>query len=146
MCAMPRGTTLLEILLVLVITSLIAAIAAPAIGALRDQLLVREAADQVMGVHARARLIASVEQRVVVLLLTPDSLVLQVVEAPSDTVVRWRGAGPALSHVGVSGFPRSITFAPAGVAFGFANGTYGFSRGSARRQVIVSRYGRVRVE
>lgn len=141
---MSRGTTLLEVLLVLAITAVVTAIAGPAIGSLRDQLLVDEAAALVAGAHARARLVASVEQRVVVLTLTADSLILRAVESASDTVERWRATGPTGTGVSVTGFPRAISFAPTGIAFGVANGTYLFTRGSARKQVIVSRYGRVR--
>jgi Tfp pilus assembly protein FimT len=143
---MSRGATLFEILLTLVLAGLVAAFAAPAAGALRDRLRVQEAAALVAGAHARARLLASVERRVMLLTLTPDSLVLRAVETPRDTVERWRAAGPVATGVAVSGFPRGIAFAPSGVAFGFANGSYGFSRGTARRDVIVSRYGRVRQE
>lgn len=143
---MSRGTTLLEVLLVLVLAAVVTALAAPAAAALRDQLEVQEAASLVAGAHARARLLASVERRVMVLTLTADSLVLRAVESPADTTERWRAAGPALTRVDVTGFPRSVAFSPTGVAFGFANGTYGFSRGRARKQVIVSRYGRVRQE
>jgi prepilin-type N-terminal cleavage/methylation domain-containing protein len=143
---MSRGTTLLELLLVLAIVAVLTALAAPAAGTLRDRLLVQEAADLVAGAHARARLLALVERRVMVLTLTADSLVLRAVESPIDTTERWRAAGPAAARVDVTGFPRAVAFSPAGVAFGFANGTYGFSRGRASRQVIVSRYGRVRQE
>lgn len=143
---MSRGSTLLEILLVLALTALVSVFVAPAIRVLRDQLLVDEAASLVAAAHARARLIASVERRVVVLTLTPDSLVLRAVEGPGDTTERWRGSGPEASAVEVRGFPRSISFAPTGIAFGFANGTYLFTRGSVQRQVVVSRYGRVRQE
>lgn len=143
---MSRGTTLLELLLVLAIAAVITGLAAPAAGALRDQLLVQEAADLVAGAHARARLLASVERRIMLLTLTADSLVLRAVESPADTTERWRTTGPAATRVAVTGFPRSVAFSPAGVAFGFANGTYRFSRGRAGKQVIVSRYGRVRQE
>ena len=141
---MSRGTTLLELLLVLLITAIVAALASPAVGALRNQLLVDEVAEVVAGAHARARLLAPVEQRVILLTLTADSLVLRTVESPSDTTERWHAAGPAASGVQVSGFPRTVSFAPSGVAFGFSNGTYRFTRGAAQAQVIVSRYGRVR--
>jgi hypothetical protein len=105
---------------------------------------VEEAAAQFAGAHARARLVASVEQRVVVLTLTADSLTIAVVEGPGDTVPRWKAPGPAVSEVSVTGVPRSVGFAPTGIAFGFANATYGFTRGAAQTRVIVSRYGRVR--
>jgi prepilin-type N-terminal cleavage/methylation domain-containing protein len=143
---MPRGTTLLEMLLVLVILSIITAATTPAIGSLRDHLAVDQSADLVAGAHARARLVSSVERRVTLLTLTADSLVLRVVESPTDTVVRWRAEGPAGDDVAVSGFPRTIAFGPTGIAFGVANGSYRFDRGWASRQVIVSRYGRVRLQ
>ncbi len=141
---MSRGTTLLELLLVLVIAGILAAVAVPAVGDLRDHLRVDEAATLVAGAHARARLLATVERRVMLLTLTADSLVLRAVESPADTTERWCTAGPAATGVLVFGFPRSVTFAPGGVAFGFANGTYRFTRGTAQAQVIVSRYGRIR--
>lgn len=144
--AMRRGLTLLELLLVILITGLLALIALPGVSALRDRLAVAEAAALVQGAHARARLAAVVEQRVAVLTLTPDSLVLRVVEAPGDTTLRWQARGPADRQVATRGFPRAISYAPSGVAFGFANGTYEFIRGNASRRVIVSRYGRVRQE
>ncbi len=141
---MSRGTTLLELLLVLTILAVLSAVTLPAIGSLRDQLAVDQAAALVAGAHARARLVASVERRVTVLTLTPDSLVLRAVEGSADTIERWRSGGPAKAGVAVTGFPRAITFAPTGIGFGVANGSYRLTRGSATRQVIVSRYGRVR--
>jgi prepilin-type N-terminal cleavage/methylation domain-containing protein len=143
---MPRGTTLPELLFALVILGVLAALTAPAAAALRDRLRVDEAAALVAEAHGRARLLATIERRVMVLTLTPDSVVLRAVETRTDTTERWRAAGPAASGVTVSGFPRTVGFAPSGVAFGFANGSYGFSRGAARKRVIVSRYGRVREE
>jgi Tfp pilus assembly protein FimT len=143
---MRRGTTLLELLLVILLTGILALIALPSLAALRDRLAVTEAASLVSNAHARARLLAVVEQRVAVLTLTPDSLVVRVVESPGDTSARWQARGPTAWQVTSTGFPREITFAPSGVAFGFANGTYEFTRGSAARRVIVSRYGRVRQE
>lgn len=143
---MRHGTTLLELLLVILVTGLVAAAALPATLAVRDRLATTEAATLVAAAHARARVAAVAEQRVAVLTLTADSLVLRVVEAPGDTTERWRERGPATARVTVRGFPRAITYAPSGVAFGFANGTYEFGRGSAVRRVIVSRYGRVRQE
>ncbi len=137
---------MLELTLVILITGILALVALPGIAALRDRLAVLDAAALVNNALARARLLAVVEQRVAVLTLTADSVLLRVVEAPGDTVPRWQTGGPAARGVIVRGFPREITFAPSGVAFGFANGTYEFSRGSALRRVIVSRYGRVRQE
>jgi Tfp pilus assembly protein FimT len=142
---MRRGTTLLELALVLVITGLALAMAVPAVSSLRDRLAVDGAAALLVSAHARARMIAAAEGRVVVLSLWTDSIVVQAVESPTDTVVRWKGTGPASHHVSMTGLPRQIAFGPNGIPLGFANGTYLASRGGARRQVVVSRYGRVRV-
>jgi prepilin-type N-terminal cleavage/methylation domain-containing protein len=142
---MNRGATLLELLVCLALAGLVALIAVPPIGALHDRLAVNQAADAIASAHARARLVAMAERRVVALALTVDSLVLGVVESATDTVVRWRGGGPASDGVAAVGMPRRIYFGPSGVTIGVANGSYVLTRGSARRQIIVSRYGRVRV-
>lgn len=143
---MRHGTTLLELVIGITLAGLLAIVALPPLAAVRNQLVVREAAGRVRQAHTRARMVAVAEQRVSVLTLTADTLVVRVVEGPGDTVERWRGPGPAGAGVALGGFPRTITFAPTGVTFGVANGTYEFSRGSTVRRVIVSRYGRVREE
>ncbi|MFN8653214.1 MAG: GspH/FimT family pseudopilin [Gemmatimonadales bacterium] len=143
---MRNGATLPELVIGITLLSILALVTLPPLALLRDQLAVQDAAARVRHAHTRARLAAVAEQRVSQLLLTADSLVVRVVEAPGDTAVRWRGPGPGGGEVRLTGLPRTITFAPTGVAFGVANGTYEFSRGSAARRVIVSRYGRVREE
>ncbi|HXI20380.1 MAG TPA: GspH/FimT family pseudopilin, partial [Gemmatimonadales bacterium] len=85
------------------------------------------------------------ERRVVLLALTADSLRIRAVETPADTVIRWHSGGPASLGVTVTGLPHTLTFTPAGVTLGLANATYRLSRGAAGRQVVVSRYGRVRI-
>jgi hypothetical protein len=45
----------------------------------------------------------------------------------------------------MSSAARTLSFAPSGVTLGFANATFVVSRGAARRQVVVSRLGRVRI-
>lgn len=130
----------------LALLGLLLALSAPGGAALLDRFRVQEAASALIGAHARAQLIAVAEQRVILLTLSPDSLVLRAVESPADTVERWRAAGPAVLGVQLAGTPRTVGFAPSGVAFGVANGSYTLVRGSARKQVVVSRYGRVRVQ
>ncbi len=142
---MSRGTTLLELLAVLVLVGLAALIAVPAFSRVRDRLAVESAAQALAGAHARARLVAVTERRNVLLTLAADSLVLHALESPADTVERWRSAGPSAEGVIATGLPRRIGYAPSGVSLGFANGTYTLTRGGARRQVVVSRYGRVRI-
>jgi prepilin-type N-terminal cleavage/methylation domain-containing protein len=143
---MRNGVTLVELLLVIVLAGMLAAIALPSIVGLHDRLAVDAAARLVAGAHVRARTAALAEHRTMVLTLTADSLLLRAVESPIDTVERWRSEGPADHDVAVTGMPRLVSFAPSGVTMGFANATYALARGSALKQVIVSRYGRVRVQ
>lgn len=142
---MSRGISLMELLLVITLTGLLALLAVPSWGAVRDRLAVAGATELVTAAHTRARLVAAAERRPAVLLLTADSLILRVVESPTDTVERWRAVGPRQEGVEVTGMPKVVLFAPSGATFGLANATYQLSRGDARKQVVVSRYGRVRV-
>jgi prepilin-type N-terminal cleavage/methylation domain-containing protein len=143
---MRNGITLVELLLVIVIAGILATVALPGIAGLHDRLAVDAAARAVAAAHTRARIAALSEHREMILTLAADSLLLSAVESPIDTTERWRGDGPADFDVAVAGMPRQISFAPSGVTTGFANATYSLTRGSARKQVIVSRYGRVRVQ
>jgi prepilin-type N-terminal cleavage/methylation domain-containing protein len=143
---MRNGITLVELLLVIVVAGMLATIALPGIAALHDRLAVDAAAQAVVAAHTRARIAALAEHRTMLLTLTADSLLLRAVESPVDTIERWRGDGPTDHDVTVVGMPRLVAFAPSGVTMGFANATYALTRGSAHKQVIVSRYGRVRVQ
>jgi Tfp pilus assembly protein FimT len=142
---MTRGTTLLDLLAALAVAALLALLAIPALARTQDRLAVDAAAQALVAAHARARLVAVTERRPVILTLTDDTLSIHAIESPSDTVLRWRDAGPRVHGVITQGLPRQVTYAPSGVTLGFANGTCTLTRGAARRQVVVSRYGRVRV-
>ena len=142
---MTRGSAILELLVVLAIAGLVALIALAPIGALHDRLAVNRVTEAITSAHTRARLVATAERRIAVLTVTADSLVVRVVESTRDTVIRWWGTGPATEGVTATGVPRRVFFGPSGVTIGVANGSYILTRGGARRQIIVSRYGRVRV-
>ena len=142
---MPRGFTLVEMLIALVIAGLVSLIALPSAGDLRNRFLVDQAAYEINSAHTRARLTAVVEGRVALLTIRSDSLRLDVIDGV-DTLFRWSAAGPAQAGVTLGGGSRIITFAPIGVAFGLANSSYSLSRGNRTKQVVVSRYGRVRIQ
>ena len=142
---MPRGFTLVEMLIALVIAGLVSLIALPSAGDLRNHYLVDQAAYEITVAHTRARLTAVVEGRVALLTIRSDSLRLDVIDGV-DTLFRWSAAGPAETGVTLGGGSRTIPFAPIGVAIGLANATYSLSRGSRTKQVVVSRYGRVRIQ
>ena len=141
---MRRGITLLELAITITLLGVLTAIAIPSVLAWRDRLAVDDDARALVNAHARARIAAVAEHRVMVLTLTPDSLVLRAVESVTDTIERWRGVLSG-SGVQVAGLPRQVVYAPSGATMGFANGTYTVTRGAARKQVVVSRYGRVRI-
>jgi prepilin-type N-terminal cleavage/methylation domain-containing protein len=142
---MRHGTTLLEVLLALALAGLLAVMAVPAIGTLRDRLAVERAVETILTAHARARITAVAEGRVALLTLTADSMLVQVIESAADTVTHWRSPGTLADGVTATGLPRRITFGPSGVPMGVANGTYTISRGGVQRQILVSRYGRIRI-
>jgi prepilin-type N-terminal cleavage/methylation domain-containing protein len=142
---MPRGFTLIELLVVLAILGIVLAIGWPTIRQTRDQLVLREWTTTLVAAHTRARSVAIAEQRVTLVTVTAESLVVRAIVSPTDTAERWRTAGPASEGVSLAGAPHTTAFAPSGVAFGLANVTYSLSRGGLARQVIVSRYGRVRI-
>ena len=142
---MRNGFTLVDLLLALVIAAVVLAIALPRVHDMRDRLLVNQAAWEIVAAHTRARAMAMVEGRVAVLTVGPDSLLLGVVDG-IDTLPRWAGTGPSGAGVQLAGGKRQIAFAPMGLSFGLSNTTFTVSRGAATRQVVVSRYGRVRVQ
>ncbi len=143
---MRRGTTLPELLLVLLLAGVLLALALPALAALHDRLATDLAARALVAAHARARLVARVEQRAVVLDADSARLRLWSIESVVDTVLRWESGGPAAEGVRAAGLPHRMVYGPAGNALGLANVTITLQRGGALRRVIVSRYGRVRLQ
>ena len=141
---MNRDFTLLETLVTLLIAGLILAFAVPRLGEMLDRVAVSAAAREIAAAHSRARVIAVTEGRVSLLSVRPDSLVLLVIEG-TDTVARWAAPGPAAAGIALSGPARPLMLAPTGVGFGVSNATYTLSRGMAARQVIMSRWLRVRI-
>lgn len=139
---MRRGYTLTETVAALVIVGILAGIAAPRMAQLRDAIAVDHAARQITGAYQRARIMAVMQNRSIVLEVGADWIVLRPRGA---TTQLWREAGPARAGVAFAGPPRQTTFSPVGLATGVSNTTYTVSRGAARRQVVVSRLGRVRI-
>jgi prepilin-type N-terminal cleavage/methylation domain-containing protein len=145
LAVMNRGMTLIEIALVLLIAGLVAIFAAAPLLGLRDRLAVDQAARDIASLHARARLLAMVESRPIRLDIGADSSLMRAI-ADGDTITRWRGAGLSAEPATVSGPSRPLWFSPAGVTYGVSNATWVVTRGAVERRVIVSRWGRVRIE
>ncbi|HWA16987.1 MAG TPA: GspH/FimT family pseudopilin [Gemmatimonadales bacterium] len=140
---MRKGYTLVELLLVVVLVGLLSLLGMRSAADLRDRLLVDQAARRLVDAHLRAQLLAATEHRVMLLVLRPDSIILAARISPADTASRWRQPGPGSLEVASTGLPKQVAFAPSGIPLGIANNTYTLTRGRARRQVIVSRYGRI---
>ena len=136
--------SLLELLVGLVIVGVMSAAAGPAFGALRDRYVVQSVAADIAGAHNRARIRAVLEGQAAELTIRADSLILRM--RPSGPPVNlWSVPGPLAAGVTFASPPRILIFAPSGVTTGFANATFVLTRGAARRQVVVSRLGRVRI-
>lgn len=141
---MPRGVTLLELILVLAIIGLMAGAAGPGLSGLRDRYTTAGMAGTIAGAHNRARIHAVLTGSTTELEVRADSLIIRTVTG-QDTTIVWTAPGPASQGIAVTGAPRVLNFAPTGITLGFANASFVLTRGAGHRQVIVSRLGRVRV-
>lgn len=139
-----RGTSPLELLVVVVVASLVLAGAVPAARSTLDEIAVAGMARRVASAHLRARMTAIMESRTTLFTLRADSLVIRTV-AGADTAVRWADQGPAAQQVALTGPVRAMRFSPVGMMEGVTNGTWQLERGAARRNVVVSRLGRLRI-
>ena len=140
---LPRGSTLIELLMSLAILAAVTMMAIPPAAALRDRSSVRAATTEVVSALALARSAALAESRVTAIRF--DSTVDRaLVLAPADTLLDL----PLGSRYGVSlSFTRdSIAYGPTGRGYGAANTTVTIRRRSAADTIVVSRLGRVRSE
>jgi len=144
MCVMRRGTSLLELLLVIVIIGLAALITVPSLRHPLAVITVETEAQRVARAHVRARMLALTTNRMAVLRLEPDSLSIDLVDN-GDTTPAWREGGPALRGVLLTGPTRPILVAPSGIGVGVSNGTWVLEYRGVRRSVVFSRLGRTRV-
>jgi Tfp pilus assembly protein FimT len=138
---MQRGTTLLELALVLAITGLLFGIALPRASRLADSLAVDRAAHEIVAAHRRARIAAVLRSQVVELTVNATDLAIR----PQGAAEFWHAPGPAASQVVLAGPERRIIFSPVGLSMGLSNASFQLSRGAVVRTVVVSRLGRVRI-
>jgi prepilin-type N-terminal cleavage/methylation domain-containing protein len=142
---MRRGTSLPELVVVIALAGLVAALAVPSVRHAMDRRAVELAIQQVTGAHLEARLFTIRTRRPALLLLSADSMVLRSAFAGETTVV-WRRPGPRSFGVGVTGNARTLRFIPTGYTIGGSNISYTVTKGNARRRVVISRLGRLRTE
>ena len=137
---MRAGYTMLEMMLVLVIISISAGLAIPALIGMRDRITVRLAAIDATRALSDARSMAlSAARRTAVRMdVTRNTLTVQ---AGADTLRTLR-----LDDYGVRlrTTRDSIAWGPTGIGWGAATATITLSRGSATAALAVSRLGRIR--
>lgn len=136
-----RGLTLLELVMAIAIGALLLALGGGSAMQLRDRIAVRTAALRLADAFAAARATALAQDAVTLLVITPR---LAQVRRLGDTLDAARV--PLEEITLLEGAPRTHRFAPDGLMLDAGNATYELQRGSARRRVVVAKYGRVRIE
>ena len=140
-----RGHSLPELTVVLALAALISALGVPSVLHVSDRGRVEAAARQLVLAHREARLAAVTSGRTALLRLGGDSIELRLARG-GDTTLAWSRPGPRQFGVTVAGNDRTMRFIPVGYTIGVSNASYTLTRGAARRKVVISRMGRVRVE
>lgn len=136
--------TLIELLVAVAIVGAIASLAAWTAARWADRARVETVAGLVLDAYRRAQAVARAWGRPAEVVVSADSLVIRAVWHQETTEV-WRAPGPAQTGVALTPAQHTTTFLPTGAAQGIANVSHLLARGTARRQVVVSRLGRVRV-
>jgi prepilin-type N-terminal cleavage/methylation domain-containing protein len=144
---MPRGATLLELLVVLAIVGILAGTVIPSSAALADRLAVEHQAARLLVAYRSAWVAARMQQRLALLRISADTLAIRTVRSADDpdTLLAWSAPGPSVAGVTLSSPPHTSVFAPDGLAMGLSNASHVLVKGNATRRVIVSRLGRVRI-
>ncbi len=139
---MKHGFTLVETALTLAVASLLLAIALPAVTALKQGVSVERSAQELAAAHRRARATAIAVGRPAILSVAARTLRITIVGAEQP---HWSAPGPAEEGVTLAEAPRELTFSPLGITTGLSNASFNLSLGTARRTLVVSRLGRVRI-
>ncbi len=144
---MRRGFTLVEMMVVLAVLAVLAAIVVPGSAREADRIAVEHQAVRILLAYRTAWLTARTQQRLAILRITPDSIAVRSVASAGDpdTILVSLTPGPALAGVALQSPARTAVFGPDGVGLGVANTTHVLMRGAATRRVVVSRLGRVRI-
>ena len=145
---MRRGVSLVELLFVLAVVGILAGVVVPGSAHLADRLIVEQEVARLLSAHRSAWHAAAGRHRIAMLRITPDTLAIRTVRSAGDpdTVLAWIGPGPRAAGVTLASAPHTTTFGPDGIGMGLSNARHILRRGSAQREIVVSRLGRVRVQ
>lgn len=139
---MPRGFTLIETAIVLVVIGVVIGLATPRIAGHVDRLAVRRAGDETAAFYNRVRIAAVYRAVRVRVVFRGDSLVA-VAEGVTDSVVGIV-PGPTRHGVLLTASRPEIMLYPNGLGLGAANTKLVFRRGAAADSLTISRLGRIR--
>ncbi|MGQ0703754.1 MAG: GspH/FimT family pseudopilin [Gemmatimonadales bacterium] len=144
---MRRGYTLLELVVVLAVIALLAAILVPGSARAADRIAVEHQATRILLAYRLAWSAARAHQVLALLRVTPDSIAIRTVRSAGDpdTVLVSLSPGPTAAGVSLASPAHTFVFGPDGIGLGVSNTTHLLVRGNASRRVIVSRLGRVRI-
>jgi Tfp pilus assembly protein FimT len=139
---MRRGATVAELVVVIVLVSVLLALARPRLAGWLDRVAVEHAARETRLALSQARQVAiawGVRTRVVI---RADGVWIDTLGAAWGT---WRGLpGPADRGVALSVTNPEVRYRPNGIAWGLANTRIVLRRGGHSATITVSRVGRVK--
>ncbi len=141
---MRSGFSLLELMIVVSIAGILAAFGLPRARLMLETLAVERAAQEIRAAHMIAAQSAVILGRLTTLELDPDTLRVRAISG-TDTIVTWVGVGPRAAGVTLTGPAHRLVYSPLGTTMGASNGTWRVTYGSAGRDIIVSRLGRMRL-
>jgi len=136
-----KGTTLIEMSMVLAVVAIVVLIALPQVGRIRDRAFVRSATTDLLAVLTIARHSAIMQGQTVAVHF--DTSAGRIVVAADTHIV---SVHPMRSTYGVSMWTNrdSIAYNPLGLGYGAANFSIRLTRDQAQDTVILSRLGRAR--
>ena len=135
------GTTLPELVVVLTVVGVLAAVGTLRVGVMRDRMSVRAATTEAVAAFATARRWSISRAARTAVLIDPSNASI-VVQSFADTIAHRRLRD--VHGVAISSSRDSMAYAPNGLGYGASNLTLVLRRGAAAETVVVSRLGRVR--
>ena len=141
--AVNRGVSLVELVATLLVVAVLSAIVVPRLGSMLDRVATEAAAAEITMALAATRHAAVTSGRRARLLIAPDSLRLDRLDANGwSPRRRWPGPGAWGVALGVSN--PQVTYGPSGIGWGLSNTSIVLLRGSQKETIVTSRVGRVK--
>ncbi len=135
------GHTLIELVIALAIMAILASIAAPRLGTLRDRASVHSAATEIAAILSSARRAAMLRSAAAMVVIDEVRSTVSVIVG-ADTLLA-HDAGSELG-VAITATRDTVLYAPSGRGWGASNTSIVLERGGWADTIFVSRLGRVR--